>query len=103
VSNWFEDHPIRSIIVHTLIVAGAVWAAFAFIFDENKVAVYRAQVENEKATATQYKAKTEVLEVEIARLLQEKPGNVGIASVDNAVEHQLGNPESGMLEYPVAK
>lgn len=71
MSNWFENHPIRSIIIHTIIVAGAVWAAFAFIFDENKVAVYRAQVENEKTTANQYKAKTEVLEVEIARLREE--------------------------------
>jgi len=71
VSNWFESHPIRSIIIHTIIVASAVWAAFAFVFDENKVAVYRAQAENEKATANQYKAKTEVLEVEIARLREE--------------------------------
>lgn len=71
MSNWFESHPARSIITHTIIVAGAVWAAFAFVFDENKVAVYRAQVESEKATTNQYKAKTEVLEVEIAHLREE--------------------------------
>lgn len=71
MSNWFEAHPVRSIILHTLVVAGAVWAVFAFVFDENKVAVYIAQAESEKASANQYKAKTEVLEVEIARLREE--------------------------------
>lgn len=69
--NWFEEHPARSIIIYTIVIAGAMWVAFIFVFDENKVAVYRAQVENEKATTNQYKAKTEVLEVEIARLRDE--------------------------------
>lgn len=71
MSNWFESSPARSVVIHTFVVAGAVWAAFTFIFDENKVNFYRAQAENEKATASQYKAKTEVLEVEIARLRDE--------------------------------
>jgi hypothetical protein len=71
MSNWFEDHPARSIIIHSFIVAGAVWAAFAFVFDDNKVAAIRAQAENEKAAADQHKAKTEFLEVEIARLREE--------------------------------
>lgn len=71
MGNWFEENPSRSVVVHTIIVGGAVWAAFAFVFDESKIAVYRAQAENEKATAGQYKAKTEVLEVEIARLRDE--------------------------------
>jgi hypothetical protein len=71
VSNWFESNPTRTVIIHTFLVATAVWAFFVFVFDENKVAAYRAEVENEKATASQYKAKTEVLEVEIARLREE--------------------------------
>jgi hypothetical protein len=71
MANWFQNHPASSILGHTLVVAGAVWAAFYFVFDENKVAVYRAQVETEKATAGQFKAKTEVLEVEISRLRNE--------------------------------
>lgn len=70
-SNWFEESPARSVVIHTLVVGGAVWAAFAFVFDENKVNAVRAQVENEKAIASQYKAKTEVLEVEVARLRDE--------------------------------
>ncbi len=71
MSNWFENSPTRSVILHTILVAGSVWAVFAFVFDENKVSVFRAQAENEKATAGQYKAKTEVLEVEISRLRDE--------------------------------
>src|SRR5207237_10846135 len=71
MGNWFESSPARSVIIHTLVVAGAVWAAFAFVFDENKVNAFKAQVESEKATSNQYKAKTEVLEVEIARLRDE--------------------------------
>ncbi|KQV10065.1 hypothetical protein ASC74_13620 [Pseudomonas sp. Root329] len=71
MSNWFEESPTRSVILHTILVAGTVWAVFTFVFDENKVSVFRAQAENEKATAGQYKAKTEVLEVEIARLRDE--------------------------------
>lgn len=71
MSNWFESSPARSVVIHTLVVAGAVWAVFAFVFDENKVAVFRAQAENERAATSQYKAKTEVLEVELARLRDE--------------------------------
>ncbi|SDU58367.1 hypothetical protein [Pseudomonas mandelii] len=71
MSNWFEESPTRSVILHTILVAGTVWAVFTFVFDENKVSVFRAQAENEKATAGQYKAKTEVLEVEISRLRDE--------------------------------
>lgn len=71
MNNWFESSPARSVIIHTLVVAGAMWAAFTFLFDENKIAVFRAQAENEKATAGQYKAKTEVLEAEISRLRDE--------------------------------
>lgn len=71
MSNWVETNPARSFIIYTIFIAGTVWVAFAFIFDENKVAVYKAQVENEKASANQYKAKTEVLEVEVAQLREE--------------------------------
>lgn len=81
MSNWFESHPLRSIIVHTLLVGGAVWAAFAFVFDENKVAVHKAQAEN-------YKAKTEVLEVEIARLRDENKKYLDwLSATPNTIPH----------------
>jgi len=64
MSNWFESNPLRAIIIHTIVVGGAVWTAFVFVFDENKVAVHKAEAQN-------YRAKTEVLEVEISRLKEE--------------------------------
>jgi hypothetical protein len=43
--NWFEGHPVFSIISHTIIVAGVTWAASRFIFDEKKLDHYRAIIE----------------------------------------------------------
>lgn len=71
MSNWIENSPMRSFIAHTILVFVAAWGAFVYVFDENKVSGYRAQAETEKATAGQFKAKTEVLEVEISRLKDE--------------------------------
>lgn len=71
MSNWIEESSARSFIVYTTTVVVLSWGAFTYLFDENKISVYRAQAENEKATAGQYKAKTEVLEVEISRLRDE--------------------------------
>jgi hypothetical protein len=88
MSNWFESSPARSVVIHTIVVGAAVWAAFAFVFDENKVSVFRAQVENEKATANQYKAKTEVLEVELARLRDEnKKYQEWLAATPGTIPH----------------
>jgi hypothetical protein len=64
VPNWFASNATTSVVIHTIVVATAVGAAFLFVFDENKIAAH-------VATANQYKAKTEVLEVEIARLRDE--------------------------------
>jgi hypothetical protein len=88
MSNWFEKHPATTIITHTLIVAAAVWGTFFFVFEENKVALYKAQVENEKATASQYKSKVEVLEVEIARLRDENQKYLGwMVNTPNTIPH----------------
>jgi prefoldin subunit 5 len=71
LSNWFEEHPIRSILGHTFLVAGITWVAFEFVFDENKLNVHKAEVENLKAEVGQYKAKVEVLESRISHLTSE--------------------------------
>jgi regulator of replication initiation timing len=52
-------------------VSGITWAAFAFVFDENKLNVHKAEVENLKAQTGQYKAKVEVLESRISHLTLE--------------------------------
>jgi hypothetical protein len=68
VSNWFETNQTKSVILYTLLVIAGTWAAFTFIFDENRINLSRAQVEEAKAMAEQYKAKSEVLQTENARL-----------------------------------
>lgn len=61
MGNWFEDHPVRSIVGHTLLVAAATGAAFIFVFDSNKVDAAKAETEH-------HKAKIGALEAEIAEL-----------------------------------
>jgi len=49
MSNWFENNPTRSILIHTVVVAAATWAFFVFIFDENKVNLHEAKVSQVEA------------------------------------------------------
>jgi len=71
LSNWFQEHPITTIISHTVLVAASTWAVSYFVIDENKVNYYKAQVENERTVSEQYKAKVDTLEAEISKLRQE--------------------------------
>jgi hypothetical protein len=75
MSNWLQDHPVFTIVGHTLIVASSAVIFTTFVLDENKINFYKAQSEssiaqinNEKAIAEQYKAKVSVLESEITNL-----------------------------------
>ena len=75
MSNWFQEHPVSTIIGHTILVATTTWLVSSFVIDENKVNLYKAQTENanaqiknEQAIAEQYKAKVSVLESEIVSL-----------------------------------
>ncbi|GEM_PF-5005865 len=70
MSNWFEDHPVKSIIAHTFFVAAATGAAFIFVFDSSKV-------ESAKAETEQHKAKIGALETEIANLRSENAKYLG--------------------------
>lgn len=72
MSNWFEDHPVRSVIAHTFLVSGVTWAASTFIFQDNRLNLVRSEVESQKAVAEQqkaiaeqYKAKVELLQREV--------------------------------------
>jgi hypothetical protein len=78
VGNWFEDNPVKSIIGHTLLVAGVTAGAFIFVFDSNKVTATKAE-------ADQYKAKTETLEAQIASLKEENERYLGwLTSTQNS-------------------
>jgi hypothetical protein len=61
LSNWFENHPARSVIGHTVIVAAATWAAFYFIFDENKIKLIEAKSEKISAEVKEVNARNTVL------------------------------------------
>lgn len=75
MANWFQEHPITTIIGHTILVATTTWLVSSFIIDENKVNLYRAQAENasaqiksEQVITEQYKAKVSILEADVANL-----------------------------------
>ncbi len=75
MSNWFQAHPVTTIVGHTILVATTTWLVSSFIIDENKINLYKAQAENanaqiknEQSIAEQYKAKVSVLESEIVNL-----------------------------------
>ena len=71
MENWFRDHPTYTIICHSIFIAATIWCTSSFILDENKVNLYKAQIENEKTMSEQYLAKISVLEMEIKKLSQE--------------------------------
>lgn len=71
MANWFSNHPCTSIISHTLIVAAGVWAFSVFVLDDNKINLYKAQVENSKTISEQHMQKVSSLESEIAKLKSE--------------------------------
>ena len=78
MSNWFSDHPLTTIISHTLIVGAGVWAVSAFVLNDNRINLYKAQVEtskaqvdNSKTIAEQYMQKVSGLESEIVKLKAE--------------------------------
>ncbi|MDP4488005.1 hypothetical protein QDG88_08640 [Pseudoalteromonas piscicida] len=71
MSNWFEENPTKSIISYTLVVIAATWAASYFVIDENKINLYKSQVDNEKSVNRQLQAKVSVLEGKILDLSNE--------------------------------
>jgi len=71
MSNWFESNPTKSIITYTLVIVTFTWAASFFVLDENKVNLYKAQVENEKTVNRQLNVKISVLEEKLLSLSNE--------------------------------
>ena len=102
LSNWFESNPTKSILIYTFFVAGFTWGVSNFILDENRVNLYKAQVENEQALNRQFNAKIGVLESRIIELSNEnkrlydwvakEPGSFPALSKEiEALEHQLAS------------
>lgn len=59
MSNWFSDNPVTSIIGHTVIVAAGVGALCIFVLNDNRINLYKAQVETSKAQAETSKAQVD--------------------------------------------
>ena len=56
MSNWLEDHPVYTIIGHTVLVATVTWVVSSYMIDESKVNLYRAKAENADSKSSQYLA-----------------------------------------------
>lgn len=71
MSNWFESNPTRSIIIHTLLVVAATWAAFEFVFDKNKINLYEARIGKTEAESKEVEARNSVLATRVEYLTSE--------------------------------
>ncbi|MCF7500098.1 hypothetical protein [Pseudoalteromonas sp. L1] len=71
MSNWFENHPARSVIGHSVIVAAATWAAFYFVFDENKIKLIEAKSKKIAAEAKEVNARNTVLLTRLDQLTKD--------------------------------
>src|SRR5262245_40180031 len=61
MSNWFEDHPTKSIVSHTITVAAITWAISYFVIDSRKV-------DNLETVIRTLQAKVDALETDNAAL-----------------------------------
>lgn len=100
MSNWFEDHPVKTIIGHTILIGGAVFAFSKFILIENTEHLYKAQLETKEASIAQYEARISFLEDENTKLenevnkylewVQNTPGTVQyVEKINEELEKQL--------------
>ncbi|WP_409259399.1 hypothetical protein [Pseudomonas sp. KCJK9009] len=71
MANWFQEHPVFTIIGHTIVVATATWVVSSFVIDENKVNLFKAKAENAESMSAQFQSKISVLELELAKLKTE--------------------------------
>ncbi|WCN11009.1 hypothetical protein [Marinomonas mediterranea] len=71
MSNWFENNPTKTVIGHTFVVAAATWAAFFFVFDENKVKLVETRAEKYQAETKEVLARNSVLLAQRDLLLEE--------------------------------
>ena len=70
-NNWFESNPTKSVIGHSLLVAAATWAAFYFVFDENKINIVKAEAAKYRAETKEVQARNTVLIEQRDQLRQE--------------------------------
>ncbi|MEC4091914.1 hypothetical protein [Pseudoalteromonas rubra] len=88
MSNWFENNAAKSVVLHTIVVATAVWATFVFVFDENKINFYEAKVERTEAEAKEVKARNAVLASRVEYLTHDNNKlNNWLSSTPKSIPH----------------
>lgn len=87
-SNWFQDHPARSIIGHTILVATVTWAIFAYLLEDRELRHAKAEINANKAILAQSQAQIETLTRDLAQSRQE------VLEYKKVLE---GLPEAGVL------
>lgn len=100
MANWFQEHPVFTIIGHTLVVATATWVVSSFVIDENKVNLFKAKAENAESMSAQFQSKISVLELELAKLKTENGRYlswlVGEPKSFPALEKKISELEAGL-------
>lgn len=71
MGNWFEDNPTKSVLIHTVVVATATWAAFTFVFDENRIKLHEAKVARAESETKEVNARNLVLATRVDYLTKE--------------------------------
>lgn len=102
MSNWFQEHPVFTIIGHTLVVATATWVVSFFVIDENKVNLYKAKAENAESMSAQFQSKISVLELELAKLKAENGRYLSWLAAEPksfpALEKKISELETGLAK-----
>ncbi len=68
MANWFQNHPMFSVVGHTLLVGGATFAFTRFVLNDNRLELLRAQVETARSQVESHASKIDFLEQENAQL-----------------------------------
>ena len=72
MSNWFENHPTKSILSYTFILLTTAFAASYFLFATNRDENHRLEKEQLQSTILSLKEKNEMYEFEIRSLREER-------------------------------
>ena len=71
MSNWFESNATTSIIIYTITIAAAVWAASRYVFQDNRIELLQSELNAQKAVSEQYESKAEILSKDLETVRSE--------------------------------
>ncbi|WP_186193205.1 hypothetical protein [Burkholderia gladioli] len=71
MGNWFEKNATSSIVLYTIVVAGATWGASTFILQDDRLNLAHSELETQKSLTESYKAKAELLQHDVETLRAE--------------------------------